>query len=63
MEEQVNAYIEFLAEFGVVKKPPMPKFDVAAYTENEYVKAISNIEQQFEFADCVELTERYLKGE
>lgn len=63
MEEQVNAYIKYLAGFGVVQKPVMPKFDVVAYTENEYVKAITNIEQQFEFTDCVGLTEQYLKGE
>ena len=63
MEEQVNAYIEFLAGFGVVQKPDMPKFDVSAYTENEYVRAINSIEQDFEFADSINLTEQYLKGE
>ena len=63
MEEQVNAYIEFLARFGVVQKPDMPKFDVSAYTENEYVRAINSIEQDFEFADSINLTEQYLKGE
>lgn len=63
MEEQVNAYIEYLQRFGVVQKPDMPKFDASAYTENEYVRAINSIEQDFEFADSVSLTEQYLKGE
>lgn len=63
MEEQVNAYIEYLHRFGIVQKPVMPKFDVSAYTENEYVRAINTIEKDFEFDDCVSLTEQYLKGE
>ena len=63
MEEQVNAYIEYLAKFGEIKKPVLPKFDVLAYTENEYVKAVNSIESDFEFTDSVNLTEQYLKGD
>ena len=34
MNKEINAYAEYLLNFGVVKKPPMPNFDVSAYTDN-----------------------------
>lgn len=63
MNEQVCAYIEYLQQIKQVNKPKMPKFDERAYTENEYVKAINSIENDFKFVDSIAVTERYLKGE
>lgn len=63
MNEQVCAYIKYLQQIKQVNKPKMPKFDERAYTENEYVKAINSIENDFKFVDSIAVTERYLKGE
>lgn len=63
MNEHVCAYIEYLQQIKQVNKPKMPKFDERAYTENEYVKAINRIENDFKFVDSIAVTERYLKGE
>ena len=63
MDEQVNAYIEFIGNMRQVNKPTMPKFDLSAYTENEYVKEVRSLEKEFENTDSVDLTIAFLKGE
>ncbi len=63
MNNQVESYIEYLGKMQQVTKPKMPEFDDKAYTENEYVKAIQTIEEDFKNTDCLDLTISYLKGE
>ena len=63
MNNQVESYIEYLDKMQQVTKPKMPEFDDKAYTENEYVKAIQTIEEDFKNTDCLDLTISYLKGE
>lgn len=63
MKEQANAYINYIKNMHGVTKPAMPKFDVIAYTENEYVRAIDAIDKDFLFTDSMDLTIDYLKGE
>ena len=63
MIEESQAYIEFLSKFRYVNRPKMPNFDVSAYTDNEYKIAIHKIEEDFQYIDDLQLTEKYLKGE
>ena len=63
MNNQVESYIEYLGKMQQFTKPKMPEFDDKAYTENEYVKAIQTIEEDFKNTDCLDLTISYLKGE
>ena len=63
MFEFTNAYIEFLQNFKVVTKPKMPKFDVSAYTDSEYVCAVNSIMQDFNLIDDFSLTINMLKGD
>jgi len=63
MNEFVDAYIEFLQNFRELERPIMPKFDVSAYTESEYVTAISNTMREYENIDDLGVTEHFLKGD
>lgn len=63
MDEQVYEYIKYINSISEITKPKMPTFDKTAYTENEYIKAINQIEKDFVFTDSTLFTEQYLKGE
>ena len=63
MSEEIMAYIDFLHNYNEVKKPDMPKFDVGAYTENEYLLTVFNLLKEFDFIDDEYLTIKHLKGE
>lgn len=63
MNDEVEAYINYLGTIGEVTKPSLPKFDQRAYTENEYVRATTQIENDFMFTDSYDLTIQHLKGE
>ena len=63
MFKLVNAYIEFLHSFTGLERPLMPKFDVSAYTESEYVTAINDIIREYEYIDDLGVTEHFLKGD
>ena len=63
MDEEIMAYQEYLLNFGVVKKPQMPKFDVSAYTENEYLSLIFDLMKDFDLVDDEYLTIKHLKGD
>lgn len=63
MNDEVEAYINYLGKINMVTKPILPNFDVGAYNENEYVKAIKTIENDFLFVDSFDLTIQHLKGE
>ena len=43
MLEEIIAYEKYLLKFGVVERTLMPNFDLFAYTDNEYLSAISDI--------------------
>ena len=62
MNEIAEAYIKFLSCFKTVNKPLMPKFDVHAYTESEYLNAIYSINKELEKIDDLNLTIQFLKG-
>ncbi len=61
MKDEIKAYAEYLLNLGVVKKPDMPKFDVSAYTESEYLSTIFEINKDYENIDEEYLTIEYLK--
>ena len=60
MNKEINAYAEYLLNFGVVKKPPMPNFDVSAYTDNEYLFSISDLNIIYDEIDDEYLTIQHL---
>ena len=61
MFEIVEAYIKFLLGFNEKQKPLMPKFDIAAYTDNEYLNAINAINSYYENIDDFNSTLQFLK--
>ena len=63
MDEEIKAYQEYLLSFVEIKKPIMPKFDLLAYTDNEYLNAIKLVLEDYFRVDDFELTIDYLKGE
>ena len=63
MNEEIMAYEEYLLNFGVVKKPQMPKFDFRAYTDNEYTSIIFELLNDFDLIDDEYLTIAHLKGD
>lgn len=63
MNKLVDAYIEFLLNSRELVRPAMPKFNVSAYTESEYVTAVNEINLEYEFIDDLSVTEHFLKGE
>ena len=63
MWEEIKEYEKYLLNFGVVNKPTMPKFDVSAYTDNEYTSAIFDILKDFDFIDDEYLTVNRFKGD
>ena len=63
MYEEINAYEKYLLDFGVVERPKMPKFDLLAYTDNEYTLAIGDLLNDFNSFDDECLTIAYLKGD
>ena len=63
MYDLVNAYVDFLLEMKEFKKPEMPKFDVNAYTDNEYASAIFDILRDFDLFDDMYLTVNRFKGD
>ena len=63
MNDYVEAYIIFLLNSRELVRPVMPKFNISAYTENEYVTAINEIVKDYEFVDDMEVLEHFLKGE
>ena len=63
MNEEINAYYEYLLNFDMVKKPQMPNFDVGAYTDNEYKTLIFDLLHDFDMCDDFNLTINHLKGD
>ncbi len=63
MDELVSAYIDYILNLKEVLKPPMPEFDVSAYTDIEYANAIFGSLANFDLVDDTYLTIEFLKGE
>ncbi len=63
MNEEVIAYIEYLSKLKEIKRPSMPIIDISAYTDNEYLMAIFEINHDFDNIDDFDQTIRHLKGE
>ena len=51
MKQEILGYIEYLNSFKELKRPQMPNFDLSAYTDIEYHKAISEINEDFDNVD------------
>ncbi len=63
MNELAMAYIEYIAKLKTVKKPKMPKFDVLAYNDSDYILAIENIMKDYQSVDDFAVYEFFLKGD
>lgn len=63
MDELVSAYIDYILNLKEVLKPPMPQFDVSAYTDSEYTNALMGSLASFDLVDDTYLTIEFLKGE
>lgn len=63
MRKEIQEYEQYLLNFGEVKKPQMPKFDLLAYTDSEYLSAIFDTLEVFDFVDDEYLTIKHLKGD
>lgn len=63
MDEEIREYEKYLASFGVVEKPKMPKFNVSAYTDNEYLSVVYGLLNDYDKLDEEYLTINYLKGD
>ena len=63
MGKEIEEYQNYLLNFGVVKKPTMPNFDVSAYTDNEYLSIIFDLLKDFNSFDDEYLTIKHLKGD
>ena len=59
----VEAYIEFLQNSQGIDRPLMPKFNISAYTESEYVDAVNELLRDYELVDDLSITEHFLKGD
>lgn len=63
MQQEILSYIEYLKTFKELKKPELPNFDENAYNDNEYYKAITELQQDFDRFDDFEVYLKFLKGE
>lgn len=63
MNEEIREYIDYLLTFGRVQKPKMPKFDLSAYNDNEYIFALQDIMYDYDAVDDLYLTLEYLQGD
>ena len=63
MQREIFHYIEYINRFKELKKPQMPNFDLGAYTDIEYYKAINEINEEFDRFNDLKVYEEFLKGE
>ncbi len=63
MDEEIRAYEEYLLNFGVVERPKMPKFDLSAYTDNEYTSTVFELLKDFDGFDDEYLSVERFKGD
>ena len=63
MNEEVYEYIKYLLDMVNINKPDMPNFDTQAYTDNEYVLEIDELNEDFDIVDDLDLTIEHLQGD
>lgn len=63
MNEEIREYIKFLLNSQEIERPAMPKFDVSAYADYNYVSTISSILNDFDLIDDFAVTIEFLQGE
>ena len=63
MDDIVSEYIAYLSNFREINKPLMPKFDINAYTDNEYLLIVKELNQDYDLILDEEVYSDYLKGE
>ena len=63
MKREIFDYLDLLENFKQVNRPIMPKFNLSAYTDNEYVNAIKSVNDDFENIDDFNVYMQYLKGD
>lgn len=61
MDNLVYEYIKYLSRLDSVIKPKMPTFPLAAYTESEYLLAISEIMQDYDKFDDLSVSLEFLR--
>ncbi|MBR2969763.1 MAG: hypothetical protein IKC49_01775 [Clostridia bacterium] len=63
MNDIVSEYIAYLSKFVEINKPKMPKFDLYAYTDNEYLLIVKELNQDYDLIFDEDVYSDYLKGE
>ena len=63
MNDEANEYVVYLSRFKGIRKPPLPKTDLVAYTDSEYIGAIKDVLRDFQNVDDEYITIKHLKGE
>ena len=63
MIDESLAYAEYLTHFNPKKRVQMPQFDRLAYTDNEYLLVVNELDADYGFLDGSDLTIKHLKGE
>lgn len=63
MNKEIEEYEKYLSKFVMVEKPTMPKIDLFAYTDNEYLSVVDELLKDYDKVDDEYLTIAYLKGE
>lgn len=63
MQEEAIAYIEYLSKLHEVSRPVMPKFNLGAYTDSEYVSLINSENIIYDKIDDFNVYLKYVKGE
>ncbi len=51
MDILVYEYIKYLSRLDSVIKPKMPRIDTSAYTESEYLSAVSELMEDYDKID------------
>ncbi len=62
MNKLISEYVKYLFSLKEIARPQMPKFNLNAYTDNEYKIAIAQVELDFNGVDDFETTINFLKN-
>ena len=62
MREEIDAYFKFLSNFHKVDRPKVPKFDVEAFKDRNYLETFDDFTDLRDFLESVELDIDYLEG-
>ena len=62
MDDELMGYFEYLSNFSGLTRPKMPKFNLDAYSDSEYIDAVNSVMKDYENVDDFDLTITHLKG-